>query len=119
MAQAIFMLCKTKPFAREYVLADQLRRAAVSIPANIAEGFERGTRPELIHFCYVARGSAGELRSHLALAVDTNLISQVDYERLREECLSLSRKVTRFIDHLKRTQDDFKGIKFVIPTKGV
>ena len=115
LAKEIFALCLTKRFAKEYVLTDQLRRAALSIPTNIAEGFERGTRSELIHYCYIAKGSAGELRSLLAFAFDAAFLSPADYEHLREMSLSLSRQLTRFAEHLKRTQQEIKGVKFTIP----
>jgi four helix bundle protein len=54
-------------FSGHFSLRDQIQRAAVSISNNIAEGFERGTTPELLTFLYIARGSAGEVRSMLCL----------------------------------------------------
>lgn len=58
---------KRPPFRRQHSLRDQLERAAVSVSNNIAEGFERGTTQELLTFLYIARGSAGEVRSMLCL----------------------------------------------------
>ena len=54
-------------FERRYSLRDQIERAAVSVSNNIAEGFERGTTQEVLTFLYIARGSAGEVRSMLCM----------------------------------------------------
>ena len=67
LARRIYRLTKRPPLRRERNLRDQIERAAVSISNNIAEGFERGTTEELLTFLYIARGSAGEVRSMLCL----------------------------------------------------
>ena len=63
----VFSLAGTPPLRRHWSLRDQIERAALSVPNNIAEGFERGTTQELLSFLYTARGSAGEVRSMLCL----------------------------------------------------
>src|SRR6266852_4838702 len=67
LAIAIYSLTSRPEFNSRYSLRDQLERAAVSVSNNIAEGFERGTNNELLAFLYIARGSAGEVRSMLSL----------------------------------------------------
>lgn len=67
LAVQVYAATSQAPFRRQRSLRDQLERAAVSISNNIAEGFERGTNPELLTFLYIARGSAGEVRSMLCL----------------------------------------------------
>jgi len=67
LGQQIYTFTAKPAFRRQHSLRDQLERAAVSISNNIAEGFERGTTPELLTFLYIARGSAGEVRSMLCL----------------------------------------------------
>ena len=67
LAAAVYALTERSPFRRRHSLRDQIERAAVSISNNIAEGFERGTKEELLTFLYIARGSAGEVRSMLCL----------------------------------------------------
>ena len=57
-------------FSKDYGLRDQIQRAAVSIMSNIAEGFERGSNKEFIQFLFIAKGSAGEVRSQLYVALD-------------------------------------------------
>lgn len=67
LAERIYRFTEDSAFARQRSLQDQLERAAVSVSNNIAEGFERGTTQELLTFLYIARGSAGEVRSMLHL----------------------------------------------------
>ncbi len=59
LAAEVYALTEKPAFERRYSLRDQIERAAVSISNNIAEGFERGTKQELLTFLYIARGSAG------------------------------------------------------------
>jgi four helix bundle protein len=68
LSLAIYRLSGAGPFLRDYGLRDQIRRAAVSVMSNIAEGFERYSRAEFRHFLSIARGSAAEVRSQLHLA---------------------------------------------------
>jgi four helix bundle protein len=67
LAEKIYALTGDKAFGPQHSLRDQLERAAVSVSNNVAEGFERGTTSELLAFLYIARGSAGEVRSMLCL----------------------------------------------------
>lgn len=63
LTASVFQLTDDKAFRFKGDIANQIQRAALSVPNNIAEGFERGTTPELITFLYYAKGSAGEVRS--------------------------------------------------------
>ena len=65
LAEKVYALSEHGAFGRLRELKDQLRRAGLSVSNNIAEGFERGTTAELLGFLYIARGSAGEVRSML------------------------------------------------------
>ena len=67
LAVRVYKLTSQKAFLHQRSLRDQIERAAVSISNNVAEGFERGTKQELLTFLYIARGSAGEVRSMLCL----------------------------------------------------
>src|SRR5690242_6674318 len=67
LALRVYEFTSKSEFTGRYSLKDQLERAAVSVSNNIAEGFERGTTQELLTFIYIARGSAGEVRSMLCL----------------------------------------------------
>lgn len=84
----------------EYDLMRQLRRSAYSVPANIAEGFERGSRREMMHFLAVAKGSCGELRSHLSLAVGLGLMDGTASGVLRREAITVGRGLGALIRYL-------------------
>jgi four helix bundle protein len=71
----------TEPLAKDYAMAGQLRRSAISVGSNIAEGFERGGNPEFIQFLSIAKGSCGELESQLLLSAD---LEYLDHDRLQE-----------------------------------
>lgn len=76
---------------KSIALKDQLRRAAVSIPTNIAEGFERASRKEYLLFLNIAKGSAGEVRSLCRVALDVGYLKPSTYDQLRENALIISR----------------------------
>jgi four helix bundle protein len=67
---------------KDYSFCDQIKRAAVSVMNNIAEGSERASDKEFKQFLYIAKGSCGEVRSMLVLAQDLGYISNVDHEKL-------------------------------------
>jgi four helix bundle protein len=87
-------------------LHDQLCRSAVSIPSNIAEGFERGSTQEFIRFLYISKGSAGELRTQLLLAVEFGYISKENGQKLHETCRMVSSKTQSPISSLKNKVRD-------------
>lgn len=76
-----YSLMRGFPLEKRYVLSSQLRRAAISITANIAEGFGRYSYQENIQFCRQARGSAFEVRDHLLTAFDQNYITSEQFKK--------------------------------------
>ena len=78
-------------------LQDQIRRAAVSVLSNIAEGFERGTKDEFLYFLYIARGSAGEVRAQLYVAIDQKFIPEGEFKRVHDLADYESRLIAKFI----------------------
>ncbi len=98
-----------KPSFFDFSLKDQIQRAAVSVMANIAEGFERGTKEEFLYFLYVARGSCGEVRSHLYVALDQEFITQEEFNLATNLAKETSAILYKFIESLKVSQ--FKGLR--------
>jgi four helix bundle protein len=99
----------TGQFAKDFGLKDQIRRAAVSILSNIAEGFERGGDKEFIQFLAVAKDSAGELRAQLYIALDQQYVSQESFEQLSTEVTQVSQLISGFMRYLK--ESDLRGSK--------
>lgn len=113
LAEKIYALTEKTPFSRKYSLRDQLEKAALSISNNIAEEFERGTTQEILTFLYIARGSAGEVRSMLCfierLKVFQDLKSEIsDFKALAE---SISRQIWGWADSLQNS--DIKGQRYL------
>lgn len=100
LVKLIYEFTKKDKFSRDYSLTDQVRRAAVSIMSNIAEGFERGTNKEFIQFLYIAKGSCGEVRSLLYVALDQKYIADEEFSKTKEECLKLSGMISNFVRYL-------------------
>lgn len=94
----------TAGFPREevYGLTGQVRRAAVSVPANIAEGCGRGGDAELARFMRISMGSASELEYHLLLAKDLEYLDPQQHEQLAEQTREVKRMLAPFINRLKR-----------------
>jgi four helix bundle protein len=112
VATDVFTLVEDAGFKGKGDLRDQLQRAAVSIGNNIAEGFERGTTVDLIWFLYIARGSAGEVRSMLrqCLALIDKGVLKSEISNLKSQisdliprCESVSRQIRGWADSLQNT----------------
>lgn len=113
LAEKIYAMTEKTPFRRKYSLRDQIERASLSVSNNIAEGFERGTTQELLTFLYIARGSAGEVRSILCfierLPAFANLKSEISNLKLEVE--SISRQLRAWADSLQNTE--IKGQRYL------
>jgi len=103
LVKQIYLLTANGKLNRDFGLRDQLQRAAVSISTNIAEGFERSSRREYVRFLLIAKGSAGEVRSLLRVALEVGYIDQEQYNILRSSVLDLSRYLSNQIRSLRET----------------
>ena len=96
----------TSLFPREelYGLTSQIRRASVSIPANIAEGCGRDSEGELLRFMRIAMGSSSELEYELLLAQDLGFISDVEFNKIQGDLVEVRKMLNAFIQRLKATR---------------
>jgi four helix bundle protein len=97
----IYSLTEQGVFARDFGLKDQIRRAAVSVMSNIAEGFESLTQPQFIRYLGNAKASAGEVRSQLYISSDLGYISQEQFAEVFRLAEKVSRQISRFITYLE------------------
>jgi four helix bundle protein len=88
------------PDSERFALTDQLRRAIVSVPSNIAEGSSRESTSEFIHFLVIARGSLAEVDTQLTLAEDLGYLTQD--EPIHEALATLAKRINGLIAHLRR-----------------
>ncbi|MDI6788865.1 MAG: four helix bundle protein [Planctomycetota bacterium] len=109
----LYAITKEPAFCKDYGLVDQIRRASVSIISNIAEGFERGNNTEFIYFLSIAKGSCGEVRAQLTVALDQKYIDKNIYDELVDRCRRISGMLNNLIAYLKGSK--FKGLKFKRP----
>jgi len=112
LARSVYETTRKGPFSRDFGLRDQIQRAAVSVLSNIAEGFERHTNKEFIHFLYIAKGSAGEVRAQLYIAEDLAYVDAHTAQELRTKAISVSRRISGFIKYLQHNnhqRDRTKG----------
>jgi four helix bundle protein len=88
---------------RDYGLKDQMCRAAVSIPSNIAEGIERESKKETIHFLHIAKGSCAELRTQIHIAIRISLLDVEAGKQLRAEATDISKMLHGLIKSIGKT----------------
>lgn len=91
---------KTFEKQKDFSFKSQIQRTSVSIMNNIAEGFERKSNKEFKQFLFVAKGSAGEVRSMLHLALDLKYITNEQYNKLHDEVIIISKMLSNFIKTL-------------------
>ena len=103
LVKQVYLLTGEGSLSKDFGLKDQIRRAAVSVPTNIAEGYERASRKEYLLFLNIAKGSAGEVRSLLRVALEVGYLDRARYGQLRESVLELSRYLSNHIRALKAT----------------
>ena len=105
LAVGIYRLTGREPFCRDFGLRDQIQRAAVSVMSNIAEGFERYSRPEFRQFLSVARGSVAEVRSQLHLARSLKYVTGEDFETISFLCKDISNLIGALRKSLDRGRE--------------
>ena len=109
LVRIVYGATKRRGFSRDITLVGQVRRAAVSVMSNIAEGFERGTNSEFMQFLYIAKGSCGEVRSQLYAALDQGYLSDEEFRTRFDQCRIVSSQLGKLLQYLKNSP--YKGEK--------
>lgn len=97
LAVEIYRYTNEGSLAKDFEMRDQIRRAVVSIPSNIAEGDESGSVQNSIRYFNIAKGSSAELRTQLLIASEIGYLSKESYDELNEKCNAISQKLEKLI----------------------
>jgi len=106
----VYSVSRQPGFARDFELRGQIRSASISVMSNIAEGFERGGDKEFVQFLSHAKGSCGEVRSQLYVALDEQYVTPVEFKDLFDRSTEVSRVISGFMTYLGGSA--FQGSKF-------
>ena len=101
----VYAVTRDESFRRDFGLRDQICRASVSVMSNVAEGFERGSRREFARFLRIARGSVGEVRAQLYVALDVGYLDADTFDGLAEQTRAITHMLNALIRHLDETPD--------------
>ncbi len=110
LAGDIYDLTLSGEFSRDFALRDQIRRCAISVFSNVAEGFERDGNREFINFLSIAKGSCGELRAQLLFAHQRGYVTDADLHVLSDKLIRTSNQIAGFQKYLR--QSEMRGRKF-------
>jgi four helix bundle protein len=115
LTRQVYRITAKADFARDFTLKDQIKRAAISITSNIAEGFERGGNREFIQFLAIAKGSASELKSQLYTALDAGYLTKNEFDELYKLAHTIVLLLAGFVKYLQ--QSELRGRKFRTASK--
>ena len=110
LTDQVYRLSKNGGFAKDFDLRGQMRGAFVSIMSNVAEGFERSGDREFLQFLSTAKGSCGEVRAQLYVALDQTYLTKAEFDGLYTKTVEIGRLLSGFMGYLQ--QSDLRGSKF-------
>ena len=113
LTKRIYEISKKGSLAQDFGFRDQIRRASVSVMANITEGYERGGTKEFGQFLSMAKGSVGEVRSHLYVALHQGYCTQEVFDELGGLAVEISRMISGLMTNLRESW--IKGPKYHTP----
>ena len=109
---SIYLMTRSLPKEELFGLVSQMRRAAVSVPSNIAEGYARGTDKEKIHFLRISSGAMSELETQLTLCLKLGYISQEEYNATSEKLVSVWKQLNALISVIKKSINSQESVPF-------
>jgi four helix bundle protein len=101
LTESVYRISEKLPSKENYGLISQMRRAAVSIPSNIAEGYGRQSTGSYAQFLSIARGSLLELETQIELCIRLKYINQIDSEKIINDIIEISKMLTTLISKIK------------------
>lgn len=101
LCNKVYTASNQKTFYSDYALRDQVRKSAISIPSNIAEGFERESNNQFIYFLLIAKASAGELRTQIYIAYNCQYIKEETKNDIVNNLIEISKSLSGFVSYLR------------------
>ncbi len=106
LTKEIYDLTAKKEFSRDFGLRDQVRRAIISVSSNIVEGFEKNNNNEFIRFLKISKGSVGETRNQLYIALAVGYITKEEFDKTNRDLEDLANQIGGFIQYLEKKRKD-------------
>jgi four helix bundle protein len=100
LVKEIYRISENDKFSRDFALKEQIRKSAISVVSNIAEGFARKTNKEFIQFLYISHGSLAEIEAQLFIALDLGYIQKERFDSFYNECYNISKMIMGLIKYL-------------------
>ena len=107
LTSLVYRLTKVTLVSKDFRFCDQMRAAAISVMNNIAEGFESGYDKKFVHFLFIAKGSAGEVRSMSYAGLDLGYFSASQHSEIISKSKEVSSGIRRLIDYLQQNPNNF------------
>lgn len=98
----IYDLTAKKDFSKDFALREQIRRAIISVSSNIVEGFEKRNNNEFVRYLKISKGSVGEARNQLYIALAIGYIDKAEFDKVNEPLLELAAKIGAFLNYLEK-----------------
>jgi four helix bundle protein len=102
ITKEIYDLTTKKEFSRDFRLRDQIRGAIISVSSNIVEGFEKNNNNEFIRFLKISKGSVGEVKNQLYIALAVGYITKEEFKKVNDDLEDLAAQIGGFIVYLER-----------------
>ncbi|MFH5834121.1 four helix bundle protein [Halalkalibaculum sp. DA384] len=112
----VYTLTNSQDFSQDYALNDQIRRSAIGIMSNIAEGFESGSDKQFARYLKIAKGSAGECRAQCYIALDQDYISKSEFNNCKDKLTKCSGKLSRLISYLNGSTNQVNELEIIYDT---
>lgn len=111
LCKRIYVLSNQSSFFSDFALRDQVRKSSISVPSNIAEGFERESNNQFIYFLLIAKASAGELRTQIYIAHNCGYIDDLTKNELVNSLTEISKSLSGFITYLRMQKKTTKQVE--------
>jgi four helix bundle protein len=112
ITKEIYDLTNKKKFSKDFKLRDQIRSAIISVSSNIVEGFEKNNNNEFIRFLKIAKGSTGEARNQVYIALIVGYINQKEFNKVNKELENLANQIGKLISYLEKFRKQRKNSQF-------